>query len=163
MSNEQAAPPMPQPTAEHRSLKEHAGKWKVACKFYMDPSQPPMETQATETVEMVGDFWTLSRYESDMMGMPFVGRATVGYEPHTGKYVSTWVDSCSPTLFRLAGEQKGDTLTMRGKAWSCMTNSELEHRTTEKRISKDERLFEMFCTMPDGTEIKMMSNHYKRA
>ena len=42
---DQAAPPMPQPTAEHQLLKDHAGTWKVACKFYMEPSQPPMETQ----------------------------------------------------------------------------------------------------------------------
>jgi hypothetical protein len=161
--SEQAAPPMPQPTAEHRSLKEHAGKWKVACKFYMEPGQPPMESNATESVEMVGDFWTLSKFENDMMGMPFVGSATMGFEPHSGEYVSTWIDSMAPALFVLRGKPKGDTIELRGKAWSCMTNSALEHRTTEKRISKDERLFEMFVTMPDGTEIKMMTNHYKRA
>ena len=34
---------MPQPTREHGMLKEHAGTWKVACTFFMDPSQPPME------------------------------------------------------------------------------------------------------------------------
>ena len=39
----------------------------------------------------------------------------------------------------------------------------LKHRTTEKIISKNERIFEMFAIMPDGKEIKMMTNHYKRA
>jgi len=154
---------MPQPTAEHHGLQEHVGTWKVACKFYMDPSQPPMETEATETVERVGEFWTLSEYRTDFMGTPFVGRATLGFEPHTKRYVSTWIDSMSPVLFHLTGEKKGDTITLKGKAFSCMTNSILEHRTTEKHISKNERLFEMFCTMPDGNEIKMMSSHYRRA
>ena len=91
--SQQSAPPMPQPTAEHKNLEEYAGNWKVACKFYMDPSQPPMETNATEKIELVGDFWTVSRFESNMMGAPFVGSALLGYEPHTGKFVSTWVDS----------------------------------------------------------------------
>jgi hypothetical protein len=154
---------MPQPTAEHKLLKEHAGTWKVSCKFYMDPTQPPMEVEAKETVEMVGEFWTLSRHESSMMGMPFVGRATIGYEPHSGKYVSTWIDSCSPALCHFTGTIKGDTLTMTGDAWSCMTQSVLKHRTTEKRISKNERIFEMFCTMPDGKEVNIMTNHYRRA
>jgi hypothetical protein len=154
---------MPQPTAEHRLLKDHAGTWKVACKFYMDPSQPPMETKATETIEMVGEFWTVSKYQTEFMGAPFVGRATLGYDPHQKKWVSTWIDSMSPVLFHLTGDQKGDTITMKGKAFSCMTNSVLEHRTTEKHISKNEHVFEMFCTMPDGKEVKMMTNHYKRA
>jgi hypothetical protein len=160
---DQAAPPMPQPTAEHKLIKEHAGKWKVACKFYMEPGQPPMETNATETVEMVGEFWTISKYESSFMGMPFVGRCTLGYEPHTGKWVSTWVDSMAPVLFNFTGEQKGDTITMEGEAFSCMTNSVLKHRTVQKNVSKDEHLFEMFATMPDGNEVKMMTHHYTRA
>jgi hypothetical protein len=154
---------MPQPTAEHAQLAEHAGKWSVACQFFMEPGKPPMETAATETVEMVGQFWTISKYESDFMGMPFVGRATMGYEPNAQRWVSTWIDSCSPVLFSLTGQKKGDTIEMRGEAFSCMTSSVLMHRTTEKRISKNERIFEMFCTMPDGTEVKMMSNHYRRA
>lgn len=161
--SEQSAPPMSQPTVEHHMLKECSGKWKVACKFFMEPGQPPMESSATESTEMVGEFWIVSRFENEFMGMPFVGRATMGFEQHSGEFVSTWVDSMAPVLFVLRGKQKGDTIELRGKAWSCMTNSVLEHRTTEKRISKDERLFEMFCTMPDGKEIKMMSNHYRRA
>lgn len=157
------APPMPQPTAEHALLKDHVGNWKVHCKFYMDPSQPPMETDATETIEMIGEFWTVSRFTSNMMGMPFTGCATMGFEPHTGKFVGTWMDSMAPAFFHMQGTQKGDTIEMRCKAFSCMTNSVLEHRTTEKHISKNERIFEMFVTMPDGNEMKMMTNHYRRA
>ena len=45
----------PQPTKEHLMLKEMAGKWNVHCTYFMDPSQPPMETEATDTAEMIGD------------------------------------------------------------------------------------------------------------
>ncbi len=158
-----STPTMPQPTAEHKLLKDHAGTWKVACKFYMDPSQPPMETNATERIDMVGEFWTVSRFETSMMGAPFTGSATLGYEPSSGKFVSTWVDSMMPVLCTLSGKQKGDTIHLEGAFLSCATNSVLKHRATEKHISKNERIFEMFCTMPDGTEVKMMTNHYKRA
>ena len=160
---DQAAPPMPQPTAEHIKLKQHAGTWNVACKFYMDPSQPPMEAQAKETVEMVGEFWTVSKYEVEMMGMPFVGRATLGYQPHTQEWVSTWVDSMSSHLFYFTGKEEGDTLTMTGEAWNCHVDAMCMHRTTEQRISSDEHIFEMFVTMPDGNEVKSMTMHYTRA
>jgi len=160
---EHGAPPMPKPTAEHKLLKEHTGTWKVSCKFYMDPSQPPMETNATEKIDMIGEFWTVSRYETQMMGAPFVGCATLGFEPHSNQFVSTWMDSMAPVLCTLRGKQKGDTIAMEGEFFSCMTNSVLKHRTTEKHISKNERIFEMFAVMPDGKEMKMMTNHYKRA
>ena len=68
-----------------------------------------------------------------------------------------------PVLCTLTGKQKGDTLHLEGSFQSMITNSVLKHRTTEKHISKNERIFEMFCTLPNGTEIKMMTNHYKRA
>lgn len=160
---EQSAPPMPQPTAEHKLIQDCAGKWNVACKFYMDPSQPPMETQATEIIERVGEFWTVSKYETSFMGAPFSGRCQLGYEPHSKQWVSTWVDSMAPVLCVLRGTKQGDTLTMEGEFFSCMTNSVLKHRTTDKFISKDEHVFEMFAIMPDGTSCKMMTSHYKRA
>jgi hypothetical protein len=98
-----------------------------------------------------------------MMGAPFVGCATLGFEPHTGQFVTTWVDSMAPVHCLLRGKQKGDTITLEGSFFSCMTNSVLKHRTTEKHVNKNERIFEMFAVMPDGKEVKMMTNHYKRA
>lgn len=159
---EHAEQMMPRPTAEHQRLARHAGTWKVTSKFYMDPSQPPMESTGTETVELIGDLWNLRRYESSMMGTPFAGVCTIGYEPHNQRYVSTWIDSFTPSLFSLTGEWKGDMLEFRGEAWNAMTGSMLMHRTTERDVGDDERVFEMFCTLPDGNEIKMMTNHYRR-
>lgn len=160
---EHAAPPMPQPTAAHKLLQSYTGNWKVACKFYMDPSQPPMETQAKEVVESVGEFWTVSKYETDFGGMPFVGRCTLGYEPHSGEYVCTWVDSMNPVLCVMRGHEKAGTLTLEGEFFSCMTNSVLRHRSVTKFLGKNEHVFEMFAFMPDGTEVKMMTSHYRRA
>ena len=93
---EHAAPPMPQPTAEHKLLQDLVGNWKVACKFYMDPSQPPMETNATEKVDLIGDFWTVSRFETQMMGAPFVGCGIGGAD-------SSFF-MCSPSL---SGDSRG--------------------------------------------------------
>ena len=155
----------PQPTTEHHQLAEHAGEWNVDCTFYMDPSQPPMEVRAKETIEMFGPFWTTSVFEADMFGAPFKGQATLGYEPHTGKYVSTWIDTMSPCYFQFTGQfdASGKVLEMSGRAKSIMSDDEASYRTTEEHVSPDERVFEMFTTLPDGTEIKMFRHVYKRA
>ena len=165
MSAEQAPPAPPQPTAEHEALKTHAGTWNVACTFFMDPSQPPMEVQGKETVEMFGGFWTQSTFEADMFGAPFKGRATLGYDPQAKQYVSTWIDTMSPTFFHFTGnfDASGKVLEMTGQAFDCMFQTMTSYRTTEEHVSDDERVFEMFATAPDGNEIKMFTHRYTRA
>ena len=155
----------PQPTVEHDRLKEHAGVWNVESSFYMDPNPetPPMVVQAKETIEMFGPFWTTGTYESEMMGMPFQGKATLGYDPENKEYVSTWIDTMSPTFFCFRGNFEGETLTMRGRAFDCMSKMEANYRTTEVHKSPNERVFEMFMEMPDGTEFKMMTHVYTRS
>lgn len=154
----------PQPTAEHNRVCERAGDWKVRSKFYMDPdpATPPMEVEARETIENFGRFWTRSVYESDFMGQPFRGQSTLGYDPEKKEYVSTWIDTMSPTFFNFRGNFEGDTLVMKGRAYDCMSKMEANYRTTEVHKSPDERVFEMFMELPDGNEFKMMTHVYTR-
>ena len=154
---------MPQPTAEHNRLREHAGTWHVHSTFYMDPSQPPMEVEAKETIEMFGDFWTRSLYEADMFGRPFQGTAMLGYDPQKKEYVSTWFDTMSPTLFKFSGNFTGEVLEMKGRAYDCNLKAETNYRTTETHESPNKRVFEMFMELPDGTEAKIFTHVYTRA
>ena len=166
MTQEHATTPAPpQPTAEHRKLMEHCGVWNVACTFYMDPSQPPMQVSACEKVEMFGPFWTSSVFEAEMFGAPFKGHCTVGYDPQSGRYVSTWIDTMSPTFFHFTGgfDASGKVLEMKGRAYDCMLKQETDYRTREEHVSPDERVFEMFMKLPDGKEVKMFTHRYKRA
>jgi hypothetical protein len=165
MTEQESPPAPPQPTTEHKALEEHVGTWNVDCSFYMDPSQPPMEVQATEKVEMFGGFWTTSLFESEMFGQPFQGRATLGYDPNAGEYVSTWVDTMSPTLFKFTGkfDASGKVLEMSGEGYDCMTQAMTTYRTTEEHLGPDERVFEMFMKMPDGNEMKLFTHRYTRA
>ena len=154
----------PQPTGEHDNLRAREGTWKVHSSFYMDPNPetPPMVVEAKETVEAFGPFWIRSVYESEFMGMPFRGTATLGYDPEKGEYVSTWIDTMSPTFFHFRGKFDGDTLVMGGRAFDCMSKMEANYRTTELHKGPDERVYEMFMELPDGTEFKMMTHVYTR-
>ena len=155
----------PQPTAEHKLLREHAGVWNVDCTFYMDPAQPPMEVKAKETIEMFGNFWTRSAFEADMFGMPFKGSATLGYDPEKEQYVSTWIDTMSPTFFHFTGDfdKSGKVLEMRGRAFDCHLKQETNYRTREEHKGPDSFTLEMFMELPDGKEVKMFEHSYSRA
>jgi hypothetical protein len=97
------------------------------------------------------------------MGMPFVGRATLGYEPLNDRWVSTWIDSMSPYHYFLSGQLEGDVLCMEGEGYNCQIGAVCRHRSTEERIGEDERVFEMFVTLPGGNEVKLMTHRYTRA
>jgi hypothetical protein len=161
--SDQATFTMPSPTAEHQLLQQFVGKWRVDCQMFGEPGKPPTNTPATETVEAVGQFWTIGKFEMSMMGAPFVGRCTLGFEPHTSQFVMTWVDTMTPVLCTARGSKKGDSIVLEGDVFSCMTKSVVKHRFVHKLNSKDEHIFEMFMTMPGGPEIKLMTNTYKRA
>jgi hypothetical protein len=155
----------PQPTKEHLRLRELAGTWNVECKFFMDPTQPPMTTEARETVEMFGEFWAVGRFEADLFGAPFQGRATMGYEPHNRRWVSTWIDHVSPHLYYFTGgyDPSGKILTMHGEGPDPRTGLPTEFHTVEETVDPNTRLFEMFVKLADGTDFRMFSYLYRRA
>lgn len=162
--SEQADCPTIPPTAEHARLKESVGEWKVDCTFYMDPSQPPMNVVAKETVTMFGEYFATSVFESDMFGVPFTGRAQVGYDPVQKHWVSSWIDTMNPFFYHLTGNMEDGKLVMSGEAPSPMGPEAglCVYKTVEEDVSPDKRVFEMFFTAPDGTEVKMFTHVYTR-
>ncbi len=156
---------MPTPAPEHEQLLKRVGTWDVACTYFMDPSQPPMQNTAKETVEAVGGFWTISCFEADFMGAPFVGRCTMGYDPRKEKYVATWVDSMSNMMFLMEGryDDEGKVLTMRHEGPIPGTEHMTTWRSTHEELDGGKFKFEMFFNTPDGNEAKSMSYIYTRA
>ena len=156
-------PPMPQPTDEHKQLSELVGTWKVACKFFMDPSGEPMENEATEEVEMVGPFHIATTFKTDMFGMPFEGRCTCSYDPKLGKHISTWMDSMNPYLWHFEGEREGNgVLTMHADGPNPMGEGQAKFRSIEEPQDDGSRKWEMAVQTPDGGWFTMMQYHYTR-
>src|SRR6266849_3404508 len=69
----------PKPGPEHAILKEQAGAWDATIESFMAAGQPPVLSKGAETGTMVGDFWLVSEFKTDMMGQPFTGHGTMGY------------------------------------------------------------------------------------
>lgn len=153
-----------QPTAEHDWIMSHLGRWIVDCSFYMDPSQPPMKVEATDTVEAHGRFFTIARFECSMMGMPFAGIATLGYDPTLKQFQSTWVDTMSPHMFFFTGtlDAGKKVLTMKARGPDPMTRQPTDWRTVEEHVDANTRKFEMFVNM-GGRDVKLFTHVYRRA
>lgn len=156
---------MPQPGPEHEWIQGSAGTWNVKCTYWMDPSQPPMEATAVETIDTVGPFWTVSTFESNFMGMPFKGRSTLGYTPAKERFVGTWIDSMSQHMFVMEGtrDDSGNVLEMTCEGPDMMTGQIVTYRTREERTGSDGRNFQMFVQRPEQGEQKMFEYEYTRA
>ena len=155
---------VPEPTREHRLLKKRVGRWKVECTYYMNPAHPPLEVTATETVEMIGEFWARSHFVAEIEGSVLLGSSTVGYEPHRGKWVSTWIDNATPALFLFEGDldEETGTLEMTGSGPHPVTGETAQYRTVETMLGPDRREFDMFITLATGDEMQMFSYVYSR-
>src|SRR5689334_16281621 len=75
------APAMPTPGPEHGVLKDLAGSWDATVESFAGPNQPPMLAKGIDTGTMVGGFWLVSDFKSEVMGQPFLGRSTLGFDP----------------------------------------------------------------------------------
>ena len=153
----------PQPGEEHKHLAQEAGVWDADVKFWMDPSAEPQVSKGVETNTMVGGFWMVSEFKSQMLGQPFTGHGQYGYDPVKKKYVGTWVDSMTPHLSILEGEvnEKGE-LVMISKAIDFMTKQESTSKMISRMNDDGTRHFEMHAPIGEGEWMKVMEIHYTK-
>lgn len=154
-----AAMPMPKPGPEHEHLAKAAGTWDVAVEGAGMPS-----SKGTSEMKMsLNGFWLCETFLADMMGQKFEGHAVTGFDPLKGKYVSTWIDNMSPTMFVTEGmfDAKTRTLTMVGDG---VDQAGKKVRMRNLTIHKDANtvIFEMYHTGADGKEAKVMTITYTR-
>ena len=158
----QAPPPAPKPGPEHEVLKQDVGTWDATVEM-AEPGKAPTVSKGVETVSLVGGLWSVSDFKSQMMGQPFEGRGTTGYDPNKKKYVSSWIDSMS-TGFTL-GEATYDPKTKTMAGWMegpDMSGKTVKMRETTEWKDADTKIFTMFMTGPDGKEVPTMKITYKR-
>jgi hypothetical protein len=139
------------PSPQHALLRERAGVWDVECTDFASPDGPTTTT-ARETVELVGPFWAVSRFEARLGGRPHEGRATIGHDPHRERWHSTWIGSTDPFPWSFAGDREHDTgtMTLRGRGPVPHGEGLADHVTVERRLGPDERTLEMSLLGEDG-------------
>ena len=107
---------MDKPGPEQAMLRKDVGNWDASFKMWMDPKQPPMESKATYTSTMFGDFWLQSEYKGDFMGKPFVGHDLLGYDLHRKKFIGSWCDNTSSQMMIFEGTYDPATRTLTTKS-----------------------------------------------
>jgi Protein of unknown function (DUF1579) len=151
-------------TQEHNILQQEVGTWDAAGKMWAPGESEPMEFSGSETNEMLGGLWLISKFDGKMGDISFTGRGTTGYDPAEKKYVGTWIDSVSPYLTIMKGDYDPatKTLTMTGDMRDAGTRKILATKQTWRYIDDNTRTFEIHTPGEDGKMWKMMEIEYKR-
>jgi hypothetical protein len=154
----------PGPTAEHKIFKSDVGTWDATMKVFEAEGAEPTVAKATETNEMIGDLWLVSRFESELAGLKFVGLGTWGYDPEEKKYVGTWIDSMNPYPQTARGDYDPatKTLTAVAEGRNPVNGEKVTYKETARTVDENTRLFEMFMPGEDGEYWKMLEVEYKR-
>jgi len=147
-----------EPGEPHKLLAGFEGSWTTRSRAWMAAGQPPMEgTGACEQKMILGGRYLQQEYTGEMMGENFRGINLVGYDNHTGKYVSTWIDSMSTGIYYFEGSAGAD-----GKSiiQECHYDDPVKGATTWRSVTRivDDRTleYEMFL-IPEGGEEEKVS------
>ncbi len=94
---------MPKPQAEHAWLQQFVGEWESQTESHFDPDRQPEMSKAIERIRPLGGFWIVNETDAEMMGAPFHGIQTLGYDPKKKLFIGTWVDSLSSAVWTYEG------------------------------------------------------------
>ena len=154
-------PAMPQPGPEHELLKKDVGTWDATVETFMAPGGAPMVSKGTDTVSMIGGFWQVDDFKSEMMGQPFAGRGATGYDPAKKKYVGTWVDSMTPGYYTVEGTYDAATKTLNATMEGPdQSGAVVKTKQTTVWKDADTRVFTLYG--PDGSSVTMRITYKRR-
>src|SRR5260370_35296048 len=100
-------------------FKKKIGKRNKEVTKGMDLGKPPQKSMATCTNKMVlNGLYQESVHKGTMMGIPFEGHGTVGYDNARKVFVSSWIDNMGSGIMYTEGtwDNASKSLGMKGKA-----------------------------------------------
>ncbi|MGN6417334.1 MAG: DUF1579 domain-containing protein [Pseudobacter sp.] len=150
---------MKTPGDMHKMLASQDGNWDNEMTMWMEPGKPPMTSKSTSTNKMImGGRYQQSTYKGTMMGEPFEGVSTLGYDNTKKKFVNSWVDNGGTGIMYMEGtyDPGTKTLTLSGSMPDPATGKDCSMRQVIVFTDDKHHTMEMYNTPAGGQEMKMM-------
>lgn len=154
-----------QPGPQHARFKDLVGKWKTVSKHWEPGVSEPQVTYGTASYTLVLDGRYLEEiHHGEHMGKPFEGRGFTGYDNVKQKYVMSWIDNAGTGIMSMEGDYDQATKTMTTQTEFLLPGAgAMKMRMVEREVSDNERVLEMYSTMPGvPKEMKSMEITYTR-
>jgi uncharacterized protein DUF1579 len=150
----------------HKMLAKANGTWDGDITMWM-PGAPEQKSKGVAVNKMImGGRYQVSTNTGNMMGAPFEGISTVGYDNGKKMFVSSWIDNMGTGMMNLQGtwDDATKTITFKGKMvdGSLGGGREVDIRETFQLVDDTHQVMEMFVTGGDGKEFKSMHIDYTK-
>ncbi len=149
----------------HKMMASWNGTWNGDVTMWMYPGASEQKSISTAVNKMImNGLYQQSTHTGDMMGMPFNGMSTVGYDIHKKEFMSTWIDNMGSGIMMLKGpwDEATKSITLKGKMTDPGTKEDIDVRETFSIIDGNTQEMKMFITMPGGKEFNTMNIRYTR-
>ncbi len=152
------------PAAHHKLLEKMAGSWIVTSTCRMEAGSPPDESTGKSEQKMIlGGRFLHQEFSGEMMGSPFNGIGVLGFDNHTGKYVSTWMDTWGTAIYYFEGTAGADGRTITQTCnYDDPVRGPVKWRSVTRIVNDDKLECEMYGTDRSGKEEKMAEMTYTR-
>ena len=92
------------PGEQHKMLSNSNGTWNGEVTMWGAADAPPSTSTMTMVNKMImGGRYQVSEAKGNMMGMPFNGMSTTGYDNHKKVFMSTWIDNMGTGVMKMEG------------------------------------------------------------
>jgi len=148
------------PGKEQAMLTKSNGTWKAETTMWMSPDAPPMKSNGVVVNKMIlGGRYQQMAFKGDMMGAPFEGLGTTGYDNARKVWTSSWVDNMSTGIMNMDGtwDEATKSITTTGKML-CPGNGKMcEMKEVLKMVDDNTQVMEMYGPdMKTGKQFKNM-------
>ncbi len=148
------------PGPEHARLQPLAGKWTYTGKFWMDPSQPPIETKGVIERKWIlgGRFLEETVSGTGFDGQSgFEGRGLMGYDNGQKKFTYTFACSMGTGTSAGVGEAdaSGGTIRFQTECYCPVFKKNVQGRDVVRIESNDKVVIESYM-IHEGQEMKVM-------
>ena len=151
------------PGQVHAMLAKSNGKWDEQVTMYNPGGTTTKGSSIAVNTMVLGGRYQQSHHTGTMMGMPFEGMGTVGYDNMKKVFQSSWVDNMGTGVSFMEGpwDSATHTITLKGKMMDPMSGKDQDMRQTFTMVDDNNQKMEMFATQ-NGKETKMMEIALKR-
>ncbi|MBI2922990.1 MAG: DUF1579 domain-containing protein [Planctomycetes bacterium] len=157
-------PQLPSPQKEHEWFRQLEGNWETEGEIPTGEGKPPEATKGTASGRLVGGFWGVLEHKGEVMGTPFTGILTLGYDPEKKSYIGTWVDSMTSRLWQYTGtmDKTGKILTLETEGPDFeKPDAIVKFRESLEIVDADHLKFTSTCAK-DGAWVTIITIRYSR-
>jgi hypothetical protein len=145
------------PGKEHQMMASWDGEWSGNVTMWNSPGTAPSTSNMEATNKMVmGGRYQQSNITGTMMGKPFEGMSTMGFDNAKKEFFSTWVDNMGTGVLMTTGkwDDASKSITFTGKSTDPTTLKDYDFKEVVTVPDNDHQLMEMYGPGPDGKEFK---------